>query len=161
MQKQCEQITLACATTGSQCKSRGIEKDCELKQDSFNEEAERAEVLRPHFLKMQAMLNEAFPLPAPEPVKQCSCHFKKSGLNGVVMLFAKKDCPVHNGYSQLQGHNNWDDLPESSEQSKQKSPWVFPSLSEGSDYVGSTPGLGSELMYNFIKNSYENYLKST
>jgi hypothetical protein len=36
---QCEQIMLACATTGKKCKSRGIEKDCELKTKSFDEES--------------------------------------------------------------------------------------------------------------------------
>jgi hypothetical protein len=162
-QKQCEQIVLACATTGKQCKSRGVEKDCELKQPDKKEDPS-VEHLRNHFLKMQEMLNEMFPLPAPDT---CTCKCVPSGMPEAVFLFPRKRCPIHGKFSQLQGDKRkWDDIEDVDAEIRsmrgdlptQKAPWEFPSYAECYNATYENPEL---TMYNCIKYNYTNYLKST
>jgi hypothetical protein len=149
---QCEQIMLACATTGKQCKSRGIEKDCEMKEPEATKDVHHNADLKTLFLQMQSKLNNIFPLPK-EKVEQCTCKCIPSGLPEAMFLFPKKRCPVkaHADHSQVQ---NGYRIVET-EEPKEIPAFVFPSLEEANEH-----GAHSVTMYNFIKEKYEEYLKT-
>jgi hypothetical protein len=149
---QCEQIMLACATTGKQCKSRGIEKDCEMKEPEATKDVHHNADLKTLFLQMQSKLNNIFPLPK-EKVEQCTCKCIPSGLPEAMFLFPKKRCPVkaHADHSQVQ---NGYRIVET-EEPKEIPAFVFPSLEEANEH-----GAHSVTMYNFIKERYEEYLKT-